>query len=321
MAKRASPTAVGGFIVSAMVLIIAAVLMFGSGKFFHRSHPFLCFFRGNVNGLKIGAPVKFRGVQIGTVTGIRLRLPGQPTVVSQETKEVALPVFIELDQQEVQGLGGAGADLGREEFLKILIERGLRAQLATESLLTGLLYIDLDFHPNIPATLTLPPNSGYREIPTIPTSMEQIQDAALRAIARLDKIDFAGLINALTQAANAAHDFVGSSDLKEAIVQLKNTAQQMKITLTTFNQSAQQMKPLIANLTRTSEQATLTLQQVRSTLSDVNGVFDPDSPVAYHLIQTLKGVDEASRAMTSLADYLQRNPAALLRGKADSSKK
>jgi paraquat-inducible protein B len=321
MAKRASPTAVGGFIVSAMLLIIAAVLMFGSGKFFHRSHPFVCFFRGNVNGLKLGAPVKFRGVQIGTVTRIRLRLPGQPTIVSQETKEVALPVFIELDQEEVQGLGGAGANLGREEFLKKLIKRGLRAQLATESLLTGLRYVDLDFHPDIPATLMLPPNSGYREIPTIPTSMEQIQDAALRALARLDKIDFAALINALTQAANAAHDFVGSSDLKEAIVQLKDTAQQMKTTLATFNQSGQQIKPLIANLTKTSEQATLTLQQVRSTISNVNGMFDPDSPVAYHLIQTLKGVDEASHAMTSLADYLQRNPAALVRGRADSSKK
>jgi paraquat-inducible protein B len=321
MAKRASPTAVGGFIVSAMVLIIAAVLMFGSGKFFHKSHPFVCLFRGNVNGLKIGAPVKFRGVQIGEVTGIRLRLPGRPTIVSQETKEVALPVFFELDQQEVQGLGGVGANLGRAEFLRILIKRGLRAQLATESLLTGLLYIDLDFHPNIPAILMLPPDSGYREIPTVPTSMEQIQDAALRALARLDKIDFAGLINALTQAATAAHDFVGSADLKQAIIQLKDTAQQMKVTLATFNQSGQQMKPLLANLTKTSEQATLTLGQVRNTLSEVNGVFDPDSPVAYHLIQTLKGVDEASRAMTSLADYLQRNPAALLRGKADSSKK
>jgi phospholipid/cholesterol/gamma-HCH transport system substrate-binding protein len=321
MAKRASPTAVGAFIVGAMVLIIAAVLVFGSGKFLHQSHPFVCFFRGNVNGLKVGAPVKFRGVQIGEVTGIRLRLPGQPTIMSQETKEVALPVFFELDQQQVEGLGGVGKNLGSSGFLKVAIKRGLRAQLATESLLTGLLYVDLDFHPNIPATLMLPPNSGYREIPTVPTSMEQIQDAALRALARLDKIDFAGLINALTQAAQAAHAFVGSSDLKEAIVQLKDTAQQMRTTLATFNQSGQQMKPLIANLTKTSEQATLTLQQVRSTLSEVNGVFDPDSPVAYHLIETLKGVDEASRAMASLADYLQRNPAALVRGKADSSKK
>jgi paraquat-inducible protein B len=321
MAKRASPTMVGGFMVSATMLIIAAVLVFGSGKFFHHSHPFVCLFRGNVNGLKIGAPVKFRGVQIGQVTRILLRLPGQPTVVSQQTKEAALPVFFELDQQQFEGLGGVGANLARAQFLKALIKRGLRAQLATESLLTGLLYIDLDFHPDTPATLMLPPNSGYREIPTVPTSMEQIQDAALRALARLDKIDFAGLINALTQAANAAHDFVGSADLKEAVVQLRETAKQMKTTLATFNQSGQQMKPLIANLTKASEQATLTLQQVRSTLSEVHGVFDPDSPVAYHLIETLKGVDDASRAMTSLADYLQRNPAALVRGKAESSKK
>jgi paraquat-inducible protein B len=321
MAKRASPTAVGGFVVSAVVLIIGAVLVFGSGKFFHQSHPFVCLFKGSVNGLKIGAPVKFRGVQIGEVTAIRLRLPGQPPIVSQVGREVALPVFFELDQQEVEGLGGVGANLAKATLLKVLIERGLRAQLATESLLTGLLYIDLDFHPDTPATLMLPPDSGYREIPTVPTSMEQIQDAALHALARLEKIDFEGLINALTSAANAAHDFVDSTEIKQAMVQLKDAAQQMRTTLATFNQSGQQMRPLIASLTQTSQEATLTLRQMRNTLSQVSGTFDPDSPVAYHLVQTLKGVDEASRAMTSLADYLQRNPAALVRGKVDSSKK
>lgn len=321
MAKRANPTAVGAFIVSAVGLIVAAVVVFGSGKFLHQSYTFVCMFRGSVNGLKVGAPVKFRGVQVGSVTSIRLRLPGQPTIVSGEDKEIALPVFFELDRQQIEGLGGAGENIASPEALQVVIKRGLRAQLATESLLTGLLYIDLDFHPDLPATLMLPADSGYREVPTVPTSMEQIQEAALRALARLDKIDFAALINSLSQASQAAHDFIASPELKEAIVQLKATADQMKATLVTFNQSGQELKPLIANLTQASQQATLTLRQVQTTLSGVNGTFDPNSPFGYHLIETLKGLDDASRAMTSLAEYLQRNPSALVRGKADSSGK
>jgi paraquat-inducible protein B len=321
MAKRTNPTAVGVFIVGAVALIVAAVVVFGSGKFLHQSYTFVCMFRGSVNGLRVGAPVKFRGVQVGSVTSITLRLPGQPTILSSESKEIALPVFFELDRQQIEGLGGVGQNIARPEALQLAIKHGLRAQLATESLLTGLLYIDLDFHPNLPATLMLPPDSGYREVPTVPTSMEQIQEAALRALARLDNIDFAALINSLTQASQAAHDFIGSPELKEAIVQLKNTADQMRATLATFNQSGQELKPLIANLTQASQEATLTLQQVKTTLSGVNGTFDPNSPFGYHLIETLKSLDDASRAMTSLADYLQRNPSALVRGKADSSRK
>jgi len=321
MTKRANPTAVGAFIIGATALIIAAIMVFGSGKFFHTSHPFVCLFRGDINGLRVGAPVKFRGVQIGEVTSIHLRLPVQPTILAEQNKEVALPVFFELDEQEIEALGGVGHNIGKSEFLKVAIKRGLSAQLATESLLTGLLYIDLDFRPNQPGTLVLPPDSGYREIPTVPTSLEQIQVAALQALARLDKIDFGGLINSLTQASQAAHDFIGSPELKDAIIQLKATAGQMKTTLATFNQSGQELKPLIANLTASSQQATLTLHQAQATLSGVNSAFDPNSPFGYQLIETLRGVDDASRAMTYLADYLQRNPSALVRGKAVSLEK
>src|SRR5438445_9474837 len=117
MAKRVSTTTVGAFIVSALVLIIAAVMVFGSGRFFRPRHEFVCLFGGSLNGLKIGAPVKFRGVQIGSVTAIRLRIPGQPRITETEAKSAALPVFIELDQSQIAGLGGAG-NVGSDKVIR-----------------------------------------------------------------------------------------------------------------------------------------------------------------------------------------------------------
>lgn len=230
MAKRVSTTTVGAFIVSALGLIVAAVMVFGSGRFFHPRYEFVCFFSGDLNGLKIGAPVKFRGVQVGTVTAIKLRIAGQKRLTEVEAKNAALPVFIELDQSEIEGLGGTG-NAGSEEILRAFISRGLRAQLATESLLTGLLYVDLDFHEESQPRFFLPAGSKYREIPTVPTSLEQLQGKALKALAKLDQIDFGALVAAITDAAKSTRSLVSSPQLTDALVQLKETAAAMTVAM------------------------------------------------------------------------------------------
>lgn len=321
MAKRVNTTTVGAFIVAALALIVAAVLVLGSGRFFHPRHEFVCFFGGSLNGLKPGAPVKFRGVQIGSVSSIHLRIPGQQKMTEVNPRNAALPVIIEIDQNQISGLGGAG-NVGSEALLKAFIARGLRAQLATESLLTGLLYIDLNFHEETPPRFILPAGSKYREIPTIPTTFEQIQDKALNALAKLDQIDFGALIAALTDAAKATRDLVGSSQLKGAIVQLKETATSMKVAMASLTKTSDRLNshidPIMESLKKTSDQATLTLASAQATLNDLNGTFDADSPLGYQLIHALQNMSDASQAVTALADYLHRNPSALVRGKAST---
>ncbi len=321
MAKRVSPTIIGVFIVSSIALIVSAVLVLGSGAFFHPRHEFVCFFRGNLNGLKLGAPVKFRGVQIGSVTDIRLRLPEQKTLIDTDPRKAALPVIIELDQSQIASLGGTG-DIGSDTILKLYVAKGLRAQLATESLLTGLLYIDLNFHEETQPRFLLPPDSHYREIPTISTTFEQIQERALNALAKLDRIDFEALINALTQAASATRDFVGSPRLREAIIQLRDTAASMKVAVDTITKTTNSLTdhigPVMTSLKKTSDQATLTLASAQATIDSLGGTLDPASPVGYQIIDTLQNVSDASRAVANLADYLSRNPAALVRGKANA---
>ena len=321
MAKRVSNTTVGGFVVAAFAIILAAVMVFGSGKFFRTRYQFVCFFPSDLNGLKVGAAVKMRGVQIGSVTNIKLRLPEQPPFLQAKGQKTALPVFFEVDEEQVKSLGTRG-DLGSNATLAGLIQLGLRARLNTESLLTGLLYIDLDFHPEAPLVLVLPPDSPYREVPAIPTEIEELQEAATSALAKLDKIDFKSLIDALTGAADAARSFIGSPDLKRAIGQLDETVASLRDTSQAIGKATgdidKRLDPLIGSLRKTSDQATATLASTQATLAGINGAFDPSSPIGYRIVQTLEDLDEASRSLTALSDMLQTNPSSVIRGKAQA---
>jgi paraquat-inducible protein B len=142
MPRHFRSTAIGIFVMSGLALGVLALAVLGSGGLFRRPHRFICFFNGSLNGLKVGAAVKVRGVEIGSVSEIRLR----PTPSEGQLKpsaEAILPVIIDIDESQLKSRGATGAALKREE-LNNLIRRGLRAQLNTESFLTGLLYIDLD---------------------------------------------------------------------------------------------------------------------------------------------------------------------------------
>lgn len=323
MAKRANPTVVGGFVIGAVALVVAAVLVVGSGKFFGGKHQFICFFRGNVNGLKVGAPVKFRGVPIGSVVQVRINLPGVPVseVISRaRSGTLQLPVVIELDENQFIGLGGRRKILIPSE-LNRLIEAGLRARLSTESLLTGLLYVDLDFYPDTPTHLLLKPGqTQYLEIPSVPTQFEVIQDAALRALARLDKIDFPGLILSIKGAALSIRNLAQSEELKSAIASLNSTLVNLQETSRSARAGLDDMranlKPLMVSLKNTSDQAALAMDQTRTTLLSLQQSLNPDSPAMYNLSVAAANLAQASRAVRDLANQLQRNPSVLIRGRA-----
>jgi len=320
MAKRASPATVGAFVVVGMTLAVAAIVIFGSGRLFRKHHEFVCFFKGNLNGLKVGAPVKFAGVQIGSVTQIRLRLlPSQGRLRAGLTKEVLLPVICEIDETAILNVGGSGEYLN-PHGLEQMIQAGLRAQLAMESLLTGLLYIDINMHPGTQLDLVLEPGtSPYPEIPTIQTSLQAVQDQAMKALAKLDQIDFAGLIRSLTQTSVSINNLASSPSLKAALDSLARAASSLEKVSVSVNQMVNgvnsKVDPLIASLTTTSNDAALALRQATETLAQVHATLEPGAPLNYQLTKALEDVSGASMAIRQLADYLERNPSALVRGK------
>ncbi len=319
MGKRVSPTAIGLFVVSSLAILAAAILIVGSGRLFRKPARFICMFQGNLNGLKVGAAVKVRGVQIGTVEEIKLRLSRDEGRLRPGISELRLPVIIDLDRSQLMAKGGTGAALGKVGF-DDLVKQGLRAQLKTESLLTGLLYIDLDLHPGAPLNLAIEPGTGrYREIPTVPTQLEEVQEQVKRALEKFDQIDFPGLAASITNAANSINDLARSPSLKATLESLKNTTANLNKTLISVRTAVDNMNgeidPLAASLRQNSAEVNVTLKETRAVLGELQLVLDPDAPLAVRLNQVLDQLTDTSRSIGALADYLQQNPSSLIRGR------
>ena len=200
-----------------------------------------------------------------------------------------------------------------------LIQEGLRAQLGSDSFVTGLMYVALDMEPNTPIHMVAPPGSPLQEIPSIPTPLEQAQAVAMRIFERLDKVDFAAASQQMTAMLDSIRQITTSPALREVVansektrVQLDRTLAGAQQTLSTMNS---QLPGLSNSLQKTSVAADAAAKQARLTLGTVQTTIEPNSPVNYQVLQTLQDVSAAARSIKELADYLQRNPSAIVRGR------
>ncbi len=308
MSSKANPVVIGAFVVGAIVLAIAGVLVLGSGKLFKRTTKAVCYFTGDVMGLNVGAPVKFKGVDVGSVAAVRIRLPedtGGPTAEAVK-QGLRIPVIIEIDNDKVTQEGATRTlDTAR---VKHLVELGLRAQLVSQSFLTGLLLVQLDFNPEVPPTYMLPPNSPLLEIPTVPTSMQQIQAAARDVIRKLEAINLEGLTDSATRALDSIDRVAQSPGLHQAL-------QTLPVMLSNVNGAVTDLRPLITrargpfldSLEGTSASANATLKTLQVLIA-------PDGPLAVDLATALREMAGAAHSVRLLADSLDRNPSALVRG-------
>ena len=273
MGKKANPTVVGAFVLGSLAIIMAIIIGLGSSHLFVREHKFVLFFSSDVNGLNVGAPVKFRGVDIGSVSNILLSLGGLGAGNLQAGgTEVRIPVIIQLDSRKILARGSE-LDLDDPKQIETAIQLGLRGELKTESLLTGLCYIDLDIHPETPVKYYLGRNSPYPEIPTVPTPLEQAQTALIRIMAALEKVNFEALVNGLTQTSNAINDLVRSQELRKTIASLDQAAVSMNQTAlsikNTSDQLSHQVEPVAEDLRKTTASARAALEQTQDTFAVV----------------------------------------------------
>jgi paraquat-inducible protein B len=321
MGKRLNPATVGAFVLGGLGLILVAIVAFGSGNLFRKTHEFVIYFGGGgINGLRVGALVKFKGVEIGEVKRIRLRLDQEMNRDNNKlTAEVRIPVIIELDQEKIVSHGGTSIDLSDPHTIPNLIREGLRAQLGLDSFVTGLLYVALDIEPNTPIQMVAPQGSPLQEIPAIPTTLEQAQAVAVRIFERLDKVDFGAVFTQMTGMLDSIRQITTSPALREVVANSEKTRQQLDRALAgvqqTLNTMNRQVPPLSNSLQKTSVSADAAAKQARLTLGTLQTTIEPNSPVNYQMLQTLQDVSAAARSIKELADYLQRNPSAIIRGR------
>ncbi len=335
MSQRASPTLIGAFVVGAVVLALGGILLLGSADLFRETYPFVCYFPDSVNGLREGAAVKFKGVEIGTVDRIRLPLPGG-------SQDPPITVFFSLDAEELRS--SPDEELDRTE-LAHLIEGGLRVRLQQESIVTGILYLSLEFVPDSEIVLHgLIPD--VPEIPTVSTEFEQVANQAKQIIQRFSELDLTGLVNELQTTVREAGELVGSEDARRAISSLEDTltevgraastleekigplaedlqvaatrieevADGLQIAITDAREAFRSLETLAASLERTSQELG---REVQTTLADARALIDPASPPLVRLEQALSELGATARAARAMLDVLERDPDALLRGKGE----
>jgi paraquat-inducible protein B len=146
---------IGAFVVTALAMIVLGVLWLSGNDLFRKHQQAMIFYKGNVSGLYVGAPVGFRGVTVGQVEDIGIQ-------VDRDTLKALVPVRIRL---QGDALRFNGADKSQPVDLPTLVQRGLRARLVAQSFVTGQKSIELDFVPNTPSTLL--GDSSRPEIPAL----------------------------------------------------------------------------------------------------------------------------------------------------------
>jgi paraquat-inducible protein B len=329
MGKRASPAVIGAFVVGAVILAVIAVVTFGSGRFFRTTYSYVLYFTGDVNGLNAGAPVKFKGVPVGSVKQILLNA-GTMRQIEQATIEPRIPVIIELDAERVSGMG---AKLKPDpQTIQRLVDLGMRAQLGMESFVTGLLYVKLDMYPGSELRLVTDPSVKYPEIPTLPTPLEEAQTKAARFLAKLSDYDVRALLDSLSGTASGLDRLVNAPELHETLAglpplvrKLDGAVGELQTTIASVRKLSNDVnartEPLTANLNTASQNASEALAAAKVTLERLTAFLQPDAPVPYQINESLADVSAAARALRSLAEELERNPSALIRGKATSEEK
>ena len=267
-----------------------------------RRDPYMMYFEGSVRGLSVGAPVEVRGLKIGKVTEIKLD-------IDLKTGKVRVPVTVELELDRIlppervkqfDGIFGALRGEGRRPGMEYMIKSGLRAQLKTGSLLTGQLFVDLDFHPDGPSQ-ELVYGGPYPEIPTVPGTLEAFQKTAMDLMDDLRKLPLDRIANELLGTMQGANRLINGPEWQSTIRSLGATLNEVQMLAKTADQR-------MAGL---ASETAKTLGAVRKTLEG----FDSESPVMVDLASTLEELATAARSIHALSDYLERHPESLLYGK------
>ncbi len=332
MSKHANPALIGAFVIGALTLGVITVLLLSSGQWLGERRQQIMYFEGAAQGLQEGAPVVFLGVRVGTVKRIQLGL-------EVESRTFLVPVTIEVEPSVVLTRNGEQIDLRDPETLQQMVDRGLRARLRMQSLLTGQLYVDLDFYPDKPARFfALDP--ALNEIPTIPTAAEELS-------LRLEGFPMEKFLGDIAAIGAALNQLLAAEETRELPQLLKRTLQQLQALVAKLDaESAPMLSALrsdLAALDRALEKMSSAADRVGGAADRVAGLADPSSPLFAKLSRAgeelagaaravsvlseegsptverldtaLLEISRAARALRLLAETLEQQPEALLRGK------
>lgn len=246
----------------------------------------LMYFNQSLRGLSPGAPVDFRGVVIGEVKSIGVEF-------DRAEREFRMPVLVQVYPDRLRRRAGETGEESRatqQDRLRFLTEKGLRAQLRNGNLLTGSVYVALDFFPKAPpAKINMDKNPI--ELPTVANSLDEIQSQVQEIASKLNKVPYEQI----------------AGDLRTTLAALNKTLASTEQAVTRIN-------------TDVTPELTAAMKDVRKTVNNAERTLADDSPLQQDMRQTLRELTRAAGSVRVLTDYLERHPESLLRGKPDDKK-
>lgn len=326
MSKPANTRLIGFFVLGAMALAVALVLTFGGGQYFNSAQRYVAYFPGSVTGLNVGALVKLKGVNIGRVTDILVQYDAAQN-------RVLTPVVMQVDFRKVLNIGEGHQPSSLE--LPELIERGLRARLSMQSLVTSQLYVDVNFLPDKPVQLVGAGELGLPEIPTISSSKEELENTVQSIAAQVKDLPLKETVEATRNSLRRVEHLLSKPETDAAITNLNRTLEELqklirhldgKVDAVTGNLNNtvedshtlmknlnERVVPLLATTEKTMAAIGATAVQARGSLAAVESFGGPDS----ELNAALRELANAARSVRHLAEALERNPEALISGKRE----
>lgn len=321
MSRTANPVAVGAFVLGTLLLAVLLVVFFSDGRLFGAHERYVLLYDSSIKGLNVGAPVTIKGVKIGQVAEIKASM-------DTDTLSVLNTVTIEIDPDALER---NGSNKRGDELMEDLIEHGLRAQLRLQSLLTGLLYVDVDFHPGKLAQYKKV-KTAHKQIPTIPTGLEQLtQDLETIDVNKLGE-NFQQIVDGVNKLINDPNLQHMGASIEETLVSVRGAADQLRM------QSARletRLAPLLDNgdrllgefsdavpqLTGKLDTTLAALNRAAGQLEQAAGnttyLTSEDSPLLYRIDTAATNVNAAAEQVRRLTDMLERQPETLLFGKSE----
>lgn len=331
MTPRPNAARIGLFFIGGLGLLLGAVVLVFGGRLLSRPELAVMHFRDSVHGLQIGAPVVLRGVRLGAVRSIGIVSEGQ---------DFRVPVVVEIDRGLIREASGADPASDPELQVAALVRRGLRARLGTQSLLTGQLYVALEMRPD-EAPKDVATRGGLPEIPTSQPLLQALQ-------AQLEKLDIVGLTRDVQATLADARALIAGPEVRRTLDQLA----QASASLARLSGALERRVPALAGSAQTAlAQAGAAAGRVASAADRVGdaagsaqALLAPDSPTqvrvqraadelaqsaaalralsagdsatVQQLQQSLDELGRAARAVRQLAELLDRQPEALIRGRS-----
>jgi paraquat-inducible protein B len=260
---------------------------------------YVMYFDQSVRGLSPGAPVEISGIQVGEVVSVKLQF-------DQSKLDFRIPVVIVLEPERldvlVTGTGEVvtGKEMGDtieeentydlDSRARQLIKKGLRGQLKTGNLLTGQLYVDIDFYPEAPPA-ELEVVDGHMVFPTIPAPLEQIVQRVDNILKKVEQVPFGKI----------------GKELQVTMAELATTLKEVKGISGKVNEE-------------TIPKVNASLDQLQESLKGIESTLGPDSALNYNTRQVTSELALAIRSIRSLLEYLERDPQALILGKEGDKK-